>query len=230
MISTAIELNSRCYPCRAILFDLDGTLVDTSKDLWFALQIALDNHGLASITSDEFYATLHYGMAASVEMILKEKNADPLLIKHVVHDYKEHYLRLNHQHAILYRGVKHFLDQCQSLGLKLGICTNKESRPTMDLLRSLSIDHYFDVVLGLDQVAQPKPSPDPLLQAFENMNQPKHLGVFIGDSFLDLAASRAANIPFLLHGDGFGATEVGLGLVDGCFHSYMDLIIRTGDR
>lgn len=227
MNSTVIEIQSWVFPCRAILFDLDGTLVDSSKDLWIALQSALKHYEIPAIASDDFFQTLHYGIEKSVELILEKQHADPRLLDRVVHHYKEKYQQLGHQHSTLYKGVTELLDQCLSLGLKLGICTNKESGPTVDVLRKLDIEQYFDVVLGFDQVSRPKPSPDPVLRAFEMLRQPVSLGVFVGDSALDARASRGANVPFILHQTGFGAAEVSPLLVDGWFHTYSELRVRS---
>jgi len=225
MKSTAIEIQSRLYPCHAILFDLDGTLVDTSRDLWLSLQSALEHHDIPPITSDVFFQTLHHGIEKSVDLILEIQKANPRLLDPVVIYYKNQYQQLEHQHTTLYEGVTDLLDQCRTYGLKLGICTNKERHPSIDVLRKLNIEHYFDVVLGLDQVTRPKPAPDPVLQAFEMMRLPTSLGVFVGDSPLDAYASRAANVPFILHQVGFGAADVSPLLVDSCFHSYSELRI-----
>jgi len=227
MNSTVIEIQSCVFPCRGILFDLDGTLVDTSRDLWISLQSALKHHDIPPITSDDFFQTLHYGIEKSVDLILEIQKADPRLLDPVVIYYKKQYQQLEHQHTTLYEGVTDLLDQCLTYGLKLGICTNKERHPTIDVLRKLNIEHYFDVVLGLDQVTRPKPAPDPVLQVFEMMRLPTSLGVFIGDSPLDANASRAANVPFILHQVGFGAADVSPLLVDGCFHSYSELRVSS---
>ena len=219
-ISSGLELESRVFSGQAILFDLDGTLVDTSEDLWLALRRALQDNGCQAIDRDQFFRTLHYGIEGSVKLILQNQPQDPALLAKVVCAYKENYDHLAHQNSLLYPGVAELLLECRSAGLKLGICTNKESRQTVDLLHKLGIHQLFDVVLGVDQVTQPKPSPVPLIQALAMLQLPTSSGIFVGDSELDAMASQAAGLPFLLHQKGFGASTVDPSFVDGSFDLY----------
>lgn len=223
MNKTGLKVQSKVFPCRAVVFDLDGTLVDTSRDLWQALQLTLEKNKITTITKADFYQTLHYGIEKSVDLMLPKPGLDPERLIRVVHDYKNAYQELGHRNSVLYAGVIDLLEQCRGAGLKLAVCTNKESHQTRDILRLLKVDGFFSVVLGVDQVRSPKPSPEPVIKALEGLQVPISSGLFIGDSVLDANASQAANVPFLLHREGFGAAAVSAQLIDGVFDRYSEL-------
>ncbi|MCD8504842.1 MAG: HAD-IA family hydrolase [Burkholderiaceae bacterium] len=214
---------SYVYPCDAVLFDLDGTLADTSLDLWAALQQALQDSHLSQIDHQIFLDTLHFGIEDSVGHILRHLSADCRLSASLVASYKCHYQEINHQRSRLYDAVGDMLYRFKSAGLKLAICTNKESNFSIDLLKKLDVLHYFDVVVGIDQVENPKPAPEGLIYAATLMEIHPKKCVFVGDSHLDAEASAAAGMPFLLHSRGYGSTCVKLNTVASCFEHFSQL-------
>lgn len=229
MFERGIRLKSKTFSCQAVLLDLDGTLVDTSADLWHALQNAFARHGFAPISKPIFFDTLHFGINESTKRILKDHGADDDAIWQVAEDYKKIYRLLNHSNTALYEGVFPLLTRLRECGIKLGICTNKESDLSAEILQTLQIGHFFDVVLGIDQVSEPKPSPKPLEQALLALGTPSEDCVFIGDSKIDSMASAAAGISFLLHRKGFGAVQVPASGLDGYFDNYSEIDV-IGNR
>lgn len=211
------------YPCEAVLFDLDGTLADTSLDLWAALQQALQDNYLSEISHQIFLETVHFGIEDSVGHILKHLSADYRLSESLVASYKRHYQEVNHRHSRLYVAVGETLLRFKSAGLKLAICTNKESKFSIDLLKKLDVLHYFDAVVGIDQVENPKPAPEGLIHAAKLMQIHPKKCIFVGDSHLDAEASAAARMPFLLHTRGFGAMSVKSNLVASQFKYFSQL-------
>lgn len=223
MFELGIRLKSKTFLCQAVLLDLDGTLVDTSADLWQASKNSFARHGFAPIPESIFFDTLHFGIDESTKRILKDRGAEDDDILVVAEDYKKIYRLLNHRNTALYEGVFSLLTCLKESGIKLGICTNKESHLTAKILKILQIEHFFDVVLGIDQVSEPKPSPKPLKQASLALGVSPEDCIFVGDSNIDAIASSAAGISFLLHRKGFGASQVPASGFDGCFDSYSEI-------
>lgn len=223
IIERGIRLQSKTFYCQAILLDLDGTIVDTSADLWLSLQNSFASHGFAKISKALFFDTLHFGIDESTRLILKEQGVEEDVILQAAEDYKNGYRLLNHGLTVMYEGVLTLLRCLKESGIKLAICTNKESDLTAEILRVLQIEDFFEVVIGIDQALEPKPSPKPLQQALSYLSVSAEDCVFIGDSNIDAMASSAAGIPFLLHSSGFGAAQVQFANVDGCFDSFAEI-------
>ena len=101
----------------------------------------------------------------------------------------------------LYPGVVAALEDLRKKGHRLGICTNKPIRPTLAVLRHLSMDHHFETVVGGDRLAAKKPDPAPLNLAFQELGTGDKL--FVGDSEVDAATALAAQVPFFLFTEGY---------------------------
>jgi len=215
----------RDFSCDSILFDLDGTLADTSTDLWMALQAALEVYGLPQADRKVFLDSLHFGIEKSVDHILDSLSAHGVAPKALVNTYKRSYKDLAHRNSRLYQGVENMLSRFKTAGLKLAVCTNKESHSSYELLEKLRISHYFDTVVGIDQVVRPKPSPESLRQAAAFLQVSPADCIFVGDSHLDALASKAAGIPFLMHLKGYGASSVDPQTVDASIASFDDLVL-----
>lgn len=215
---------SRLFLCDSVLFDLDGTLVDTSADLWAALGDTLAYSRLPQIDYQVFLDSLHFGIEGSIRHILHRLSSVPEATETLTILYKHRYAQINHRNSRLYAGVPKLLSEFKSAGLKLGICTNKESNFTLDLIAKLSISHYFDVVVGIDQIVEPKPAPEALTHAMALMGVSAHQSIFIGDSHLDAQASAAAGVPFLLHTGGYGTRSDMPNTVAAQFESFAQLL------
>jgi 2-phosphoglycolate phosphatase len=208
---------------RALVFDLDGTLVDTVDDLWLALNSALHRHGHAPASRETVLASLHGGLGETVRVALQPKELAPSDVAAVQDTYLTHYRDRRHAASRLYRGVQELLldghRRCE-----MAVCTNKSKAEAIDLLSALGIRHLFADVVGADSCSAMKPDPAPLRLVLDRLGVQADEALFIGDSAVDLMCAMSAGVRFLLHEGGYGR-EAALAL--GCsrgFASYEELV------
>jgi phosphoglycolate phosphatase len=183
----------------AVLFDLDGTLLDTIPDLADAANAMRQDMGLAPIpqkvlatyvgkgVEQLIIRTLgHDGAPASVEMVMRG-----------LARYQDHYRALNGQRSRIYPGVVAGLQAFREQGARLAVVTNKGTEFTGPLLRQMGLDGYFDVVVCGDTCERKKPDPMPLIHACDLLGVAPDQALFIGDSINDALAANAAGMRVL---------------------------------
>jgi phosphoglycolate phosphatase len=184
---------------RAVLFDLDGTMLDTAADITCALSRALAEQGLPSLARNEVTELIGRGVPALIKRVLERfgaaaKAADATQLLDRFH---HHYERLHHCGEIqtrVYPGVARGLAELHALGLKLAVVTNKPRSMAVALLARLCLDHWIALVVGGDSGLPRKPHPQPLLRACELLGVlPAHV-LMVGDSHIDVLAARAAGV------------------------------------
>ena len=190
----------------AIVFDLDGTLVDSAGDIMSALNHALQAAGRAPITDRAGRAIISLGLERMVELALDIGGGAPgaaetTEIKRCAIDYYEsHLLDCTRSYA----GTESMLANFRSSGIRLGICTNKLLKPACRVLDSLGLEEYFSVVIGRDSTAHQKPHPAPLLAALKSLQVTADEAVMIGDSRVDVECARASGVPVVVMRHGYG--------------------------
>lgn len=182
---------------RAVLFDLDGTLLHTSPDLVAAADAALAECGLAPIDSALIESFVGRGVDELVRRCLRhlERADHGAGFEQLLAAYMRHYEVCNGAHASLYSGVLTGLDAMRSMGLALGVCTNKPTRFTQPLLDRYNMTKYFSVIVCGDTTARKKPAPDMIEYAANHWQASVSSLLMIGDSGNDTAAARAAGCP-----------------------------------
>ena len=189
----------------AVLFDLDGTLVETAPDLCAALNHCLAQAGRPQVTVAEVRHMVGDGARALLRRGLAAAGAAPaeaeverwfgeLLVR-----YQEHVA----DSSAAFEGVVETLDAMQAVGGRHAVCTNKPILHTRSLLDALDLARRFEVVLGGDSLPVRKPHPRHLLAALEAMGVPPERAVMVGDSANDVAAARAAGLPVVLVSFGY---------------------------
>ncbi|MCQ8897602.1 phosphoglycolate phosphatase [Limnobacter humi] len=183
---------------RAILFDLDGTLLHTVPDLAAAVNAMLRDLALPEL--DEATVATYVGKGAEnlIHRSLTgslDGRADAALFEKANAIWHAHYEQINGQHAEFYPGVLEGLEAFAQAGLKLAVVTNKPERFTGPLLARSGIACYFSVVIGGDTFERKKPDPLPVLKACERLGVSPSEALFIGDSLNDAQAARAAGVP-----------------------------------
>ncbi len=187
-------------PAPAIVFDLDGTLIDSVPDLGAAVNRTLAAEGQAPMPLGEIKTYVGDGAPVLVSRVMVARGIDPSrhkeLTDRIVGDYTANAAVLTR----IYPGVTEALTVLRERGHPLGICTNKPGGATHSVLAALKLDTYFDAVIAGDTLAERKPHPAPLLAAFEALGGP---GLYVGDSEVDAATAVAAGCPFLLFSEGY---------------------------
>lgn len=192
----------------AVVFDLDGTLVDTAPDILAYLnhmlaelgRPGLDSVSVRSMIGDGVKTLLIRGLEASGGV------PDNLDIEELFRRYLALYTEEPARRSLPYDGVIDTLGTLQSAGIKMGVCTNKPQQATDRLLARLGLDRYFVSVIGSDTLPVKKPDPGHLLGVLERLDVLPAKAVLIGDSETDLKTARAAGTPCILVS--FGYTKI----------------------
>ncbi|GAB4483618.1 MAG: HAD family hydrolase [Thermodesulfovibrionales bacterium] len=175
---------------RLIIFDLDGTLVDSSTDIANAVNYATGPYGLAPLSVTETIGLIGEGLTRLIEKILGPGRMH--LHAEVMRRFLEHYEAHLADSTHAYPGVPETLGLLP--GCRKAVVSNKRERFSRKLLAELGLLHFFDLVVGSDSVPERKPSPLPLQHAMRVLGAgPAHTAI-VGDSVYDMEAGRAAGI------------------------------------
>jgi phosphoglycolate phosphatase len=178
-----------------VLFDLDGTLVDTAPDLIFCLNSALVFHGFDEIDSKMIQPSISQGAMAMIEktgLALNTKMKAEILDSMLAH-YDDNILR----HGGFFNGIEETLGFIERQGLKWGVITNKQRRFTEPLAKALKITTRAACLISGDTTAYSKPHPEPMLEGCRQAGvNPKNC-VYIGDAKHDMIAGQAVNMKTL---------------------------------
>jgi N-acetyl-D-muramate 6-phosphate phosphatase len=188
-------------PLRAILFDLDGTLLDTAPDMVGALNTLLQEQGLAPLPYDEVRCVVSHGAARVVKTGFPD--ASPERCADLQRRFLEIYRGALSRGTRLFPGMEQVLDTLARRRLKSGIVTNKAAWLTDPLLEELGIRARFDCVVSGDTVAERKPHPLPLLHAAMLAEVSPGECIYVGDAERDVQAARAAGMPALVADYGY---------------------------
>ena len=193
-----------------ILFDLDGTLVDTAPDLIIAHNHVMKKFGFSTKSSNEIKALVGMGAKTMMGKTLwnsakeelkkvKEKNIKDKMVKEFVEFYGNNIL----VESKLIKGVKEFLVWCKKNNISMGVCTNKQEHLAIDLLKKIKINEYFEYVAGCNTFDYCKPDARHLTNVIEILGGKIKKSIMVGDSEVDSQSAQNASIPFVLLEDGY---------------------------
>lgn len=194
----------------SVIFDLDGTLIDSAPSIVFALNHVFDKAGYAAVTSDavkpllagdamKLVGTL---IADQGQTIAEDENAD------LTHQFLETYKAHPAQDAALYPGALSILDHFKTAGHKLAICTNKPSITAAPVLEIFNLVSYFDATVCGDQTAFKKPDGRHILETIHAMDGDASDAIMIGDSGNDIYAAHDAGVASIWASFGYGLERV----------------------
>ncbi|AYH45242.1 phosphoglycolate phosphatase [Azoarcus sp. DN11] len=187
------------FPVRAVLFDLDGTLLDTIHDLADAANLMLAEMGRPARPLEQVHSFVGKGIPNLVRRCLTEDaEAAEDEIERAVAAFRRHYAVVNGRSTRIYPGVVDTLEAMRGMALKLACVTNKAEAFTLPLLERMGLTPYFSAVVSGDTLAVKKPDPAVLHHACELLGVPSQRALMIGDSANDALAARGAGMPVLL--------------------------------
>lgn len=200
----------------AVLIDLDGTLLDTVRDIAAAVDAMLHALGRAPIGVDVVAHSIGQGVDVLLHRVLsgdRDGRVDAALLQRARAAFDPAYAASNGREARVYPGVVAGLDALRAQGLRLACVTNKPRRATADVLAQFDLERYFACVVGGDTLAQRKPAPQPLWHAATLLGVAADACIVLGDSANDARAARSAGMPVVLVD--YGYTEgLPIGAID----------------
>jgi len=202
-----------------IIFDLDGTLIDSAPDINRIANSALASIGEPPISLTETHEFIGEGISKFVEKMRIKKGLSESLQFQLVDEMTKNYDNAV-SYTMPYPGVVDAL-KVLSASNSLGICTNKLISPTKKVLAHLGLNSYFDILCGGDNPSGLKPNPAGLLDTFNKMDGESC--VFIGDSEVDAETARRASLPFLLFTEGYRKSSINNIPHLAAFDKYSDL-------
>jgi phosphoglycolate phosphatase len=184
----------------ALVFDLDGTLVDTAPDLHRALNAVLAEGGRAAVPLADIRHMVGDGALKMIERGYAATGApvDPAELPRLFRRFLEIYSAGGHAQSPPFPGVRETLVELRARGCRLAVCTNKPLRPSLEILDVLGLTDLFAAVLGGDSLPMRKPDPGHLLGTLERLGAGPDQAVMIGDSMNDVAVARAAAVPSVI--------------------------------
>ena len=193
-----------------ILFDLDGTLVDTAPDLMRAHNHVMKKFGYPTKSTEEIRNLVGQGAGAMLGRSIwgqakKEfgKVQDEEIKKEMVKDFVDFYGKNIVNESTLVNGVKEFLIWCKEKNISMAVCTNKQEHLAIDLLKKIGIYDFFEYVAGHNTFDYCKPDPRHLTSVVEILEGDIKKSLMIGDSETDANAAKNAGMPVILLEDGY---------------------------
>jgi phosphoglycolate phosphatase len=189
-------------PFKALLFDLDGTLLDTAPDFISAIQQMLKQRGLMPLANSELRNTVTNGSAGIIEKAFGIDQDDPQF-KTLQDEFLSLYFDNIADKTTLFSGLKEVLDTCTYKCIAWGIVTNKPWKYTQAVLEQLNPSIQPATTICPDHVAQPKPDPEGLLLACSELSLSPSECIYIGDHIRDIQAGRSAGMRTIAAGWGY---------------------------
>jgi len=177
---------------RAVIFDLDGTLVDSRKDIALAVNRTLKDLGLSPLPEKTIVGFIGGGVEPLVKSFLGPENSHRL--EEALGLYKRHYSEVCTLNTTLYPGVKETLEYLQQVHIPVALATNKALSFTCKIIEHLGIDGYFSVVLGPEHVQNRKPHPEIVYIICDKLKVLPEETLFVGDSELDVECGKNAGV------------------------------------
>ena len=180
----------------AVVFDLDGTLIDGLPEIAEAVNILLEREGVAPLLHETIKGYVGHGAPYLLDRVIAATPLNPAEADRLMRDYMPIYAAAS-ENARLIDGVEQALTTLAGCGVQMGLCTNKPAAATQAVIRATGLDRWLGVVVTGDSLPLRKPDPAPLLHAFDALKAARSL--YVGDSEVDAEAARRAGVSFALY-------------------------------
>jgi phosphoglycolate phosphatase-like HAD superfamily hydrolase len=189
---------------RGLIFDLDGTLIDSAQDIVGSMRDTLREMGYGEVPADYCPDNLHGTSDGIIRDVMRDMGwKAPDDLSEVKATYYRIYAARGHANTRLYPDVGELLQQCSG-AFPMGVCTNKIYRNAVSVTDTLGIRQHFATITGADSWAEAKPSPVPLLETIRTMNLRPEQCLYFGDTSVDAQCAERAGVRFVLHESGYG--------------------------
>ena len=205
---------------KAVIFDLDGTLIDSAPDIHAAVNLTLAEIGAARIDLRQVKSFIGNGVGVLIEKVRAARGLT-LPQPEVLERFMQHYNANPATLTTLYPNVRATLELLTAQGTALGVCTNKPEGPTREILAAFDLTRFFSAVVGGDTLTARKPDPAPLAYAVAALNRPTT--AYVGDSEVDAETAQRAALPFAIFSQGYRKTPISELPHDASFDDFAEL-------
>jgi phosphoglycolate phosphatase len=194
-----------------VVFDLDGTLVDSAPDLVATLNVIFARNGLPPVSYDAARNMVGGGARAMIGrgLAAEDRKLDPAEVDRLVADFIDYYAAHIADHSRPFPGLDAALDALAAEGFRFAVCTNKLEWLSLRLLDAFDLSNRFAAICGADTFGLRKPDPELLRLTLARAGGSRERAVMVGDSLNDIASARAAGIPVVAVDYGYTETPVG---------------------
>lgn len=194
----------------AIIFDLDGTLVDSARDLSAALNHVLIQAGRPEIPLSRVRNMVGNGAKAMIVKGFSETGdlPDGQELEAILQDFLDYYAENVTRRTVIFPGALDVIKKLVDQGIPLGLCTNKALKLTEKLITEIGLSNYFTTIVGGDSFDYCKPDPRHITSTVERMNCPVNRAIMVGDSANDVLAAKAAGMPVICVSFGYSQTPI----------------------
>lgn len=186
-----------------VLFDLDGTVIDSTEAIVESFGVAFKHFGKPAPTAEDVISKIGHPLKVMFAKLGIEEN----IVDEVVARYKEHYRSVCNEKTVLIPNAAEAV-KLMAKHATLGVVTTKTTQFSKDILVHLGIGEYFETVVGFDDVKNPKPHPEPILLALERLGNPEGKKWMIGDTPLDIMAANEAKVTPMAVLSGYASKEL----------------------
>ena len=186
-----------------ILFDLDGTIVNTAPDLMAAHNHVMRKYGHVEKKLKDIKSLAGRGAWVMMQRSFKEEIKDEKIKKEMTKEFIDFYSKNIDRGSVPLKGAVDFFKWAKNKNISMAVCTNKQERLAVDLLKKLKIYNFFEYVAGSDTFSFNKPDPRHLTEVVEIIGGNLKKTIMIGDSEVDATSAINANLPFVLVKDGY---------------------------
>jgi phosphoglycolate phosphatase len=186
-----------------ILFDLDGTIVDTAPDLMAAHNHVMKKFGHQTKELSNIKSLAGKGAWVMMQRSFKKEITDETIKKEMTKEFIDFYSKNIDKGSKPIEGIVDFLNWCKSKNITTAVCTNKQERLAVDLLKKIKLFDFFEYVAGCDTFEYNKPDPRHLTNVVEIIGGNLKKTLMVGDSEVDANSAHNANLPFVLVEDGY---------------------------
>lgn len=173
---------------KAVLFDLDGTLLDTTDLILASFQFTAEKHLGRRVNREEILPTFGRPLIEGLEKLAPGKGQEMIVT------YRQHNAKYHDEMVKIFPGVKEVLKQLKEKQIKLGIVTSKAKVTALRGLRLFNLETYFDTIIAFEDTTIHKPNPEPVLLAMQKLNVSSKHCLMVGDSPHDLVSAQRAGI------------------------------------